>query len=290
MTLLAVDIGGTKSLAALLGPERPDAGAALLDSVTLPTDPAGTPDLWLENLARAVSGWRGRYDGLAVAVTGHVSQGHWSALNTATLDLAGRYPLAERLAALFGHDPVLANDAQAAAYGEYFQGAGQGEDMVFLTVSTGIGGGIVANGALVRGATGLAGHYGQTRGRAGVRFEDEVSGRAIERKARALGHDLTVPGVFAAARTGAPWAEELIDGSARGVAALCADIKLTVDPVRIVIGGGIGLAPGYLDRVSTHLDPLRTDLRPALCPAALGANAGVLGIAALHRRTDDRES
>ena len=185
---------------------------------------------------------------------------------------------------------MLANDAQAAAYGEFTQGAGQGADMVFLTVSTGIGGGIVTNGALVQGATGLAGHYGQTRGRDGVRFEDEVSGRAIERKARALGYELSVPEVFAAARDGAPWAEELIDGSARGVAALCADIQLTLDPARIVIGGGVGLAPGYLDRVTAHLAALRTDLRPALCPAALGANAGVLGIAALHRKTHDRET
>lgn len=290
MRLLAVDIGGTKSLAALVGPVDPTTGhAKLLKTATIPTDPTGTPDMWLANLDRAVIDWQGQYGGMAIAVTGFVSDGYWSALNTATLDLPGRYPLAERIHALFGHEPVLANDAQAAAFGEFTHGAGEGQDMVFLTVSTGVGGGIVSNGELVRGDTGLAGHYGQTRARNGVRFEDEVSGRAIARKARALGHALSVPEVFEAARNGAAWAEDLLESSAHGVAALCADIKLTIDPARIVIGGGVGLAPGYLDRVINHLEHLRHELRPALCPAALGANAGLLGIAALHRKTINRE-
>ena len=100
--------------------------------------------------------------------------------------------------------------------------------------------------------------------------------------ARALGHDLTVPDIFKQARNNVPWAEAIFDASARGVAALCADIKLMLDPARIVIGGGIGLVPFYLDRVMSHLKGLRLTLRPGLCPAALGANAGVLGIAALH--------
>lgn len=290
MALLAVDIGGTKSLAALIGPTDPATGAtALLDSVTLPTDPVGGPDQWLDNLACAVTGWKGCYDGLAVTVTGLVSDGYWSALNAATLDFAGQYPLAERIESLFGHRPVLANDAQAAAYGEFSQGAGQGEDMVFLTVSTGLGGGIVSNGDLLRGTNGLAGHYGQTRLGDGTRFEDEVSGRAIERKARAQGYALTVPEIFAAAGHGSVWAENLIDSSALGIAVLCADIQLTLDPARIVIGGGIGLAPGYFNRVSNHLEHLCPVYLPALCPAALGANAGVLGIAALYRKIINRE-
>lgn len=280
MPVLAVDIGGTKSLAALAE------GPTLIETLTLPTDQKGTPEVWLENLRAAVGGWQGRYDGAAFAVTGLVSGGYWSALNTATLNITERFPLETRARALFGHAPTLANDAQAAAYGEFAFGAGQGEDMVFLTVSTGVGGGIVSNGRLVTGASGLAGHYGQTRGPRGQRFEDKVSGRAIERHARALGQTMSVPEIFDAAANGTCWADDIIETSARGVAALCANIQLTIDPARIVIGGGVGLATGYIDRISNHLEHLQHDLRPALSPAALGANAGVLGIAALHQKQD----
>lgn len=276
MPVLAVDLGGTKTLVALVehGPR--------VVARSFPTDKAAGPDKWLTDIADAVKDWRGKYAGIAFAVTGHVADGTWTALNTETLNLPESYPLADRLRALFGFDPVLANDAQAAAYGEFTHGAGQGEDLVFLTISTGIGGGIVANGQLIAGSSGLAGHFGQMRGRDGIRIEDRFSGRAMATQARALGHDMTVPEIFAAAKAGVGWAEVIFDASAMGVAALCADLKLGLDPARIVIGGGVGLAPGYLDRVRAHLETIAPDIRPDLTPAALGANAGILGISALH--------
>ncbi len=275
MPLLAADIGGTKTLSALVDGDR------AVDVRNFPTERGGGPEQWLMNIDRAAADWRGRYDGAAFAVTGHVSGGSWSALNAKTLDIAGSYPLAERVRAIFGCAPVLANDAQAAAYGEFLYGAGQGGDIVFLTVSTGVGGGIVMNGRLVAGASGLAGHFGQICGAGGGKLEDTVSGGAMERQARALGHALRMPAIFRQAEDGARWAGDILDASVRGVAALCADIRLTLDPERIVIGGSVGLAPGYLDRVSSCLKGLPKRLRPELRPAALGANAGILGVAAL---------
>ena len=144
-----------------------------------------------------------------------------------------------------------------------------------------MGGGIVVHGRLLAGRTGLAGHFGQLRGADDERVEDRVSGRAMERQARTLGFKMTVPEIFEEVINGAPWAESIFDASARGVAGLCADIKLTLDPAHIVIGGGIGLVPMYLERVKFHLSDLTPELQPKLSPAALGANAGVLGIAAL---------
>src|SRR4029077_15649090 len=96
-----------------------------------------------------------------------------------------------------------ANDAQAAAWGEHRFGAGRNEDMVFLTVSTGIGGGIVING---RPLCGLPGHFGLLRTLSesqSLPFEDGVSGHWIAAQARAVGHDTDAAGVFAAAVSGA---------------------------------------------------------------------------------------
>ena len=65
------------------------------------------------------------------------------------------------------------------------------------------------------------------------------------------------------------------------MARLCANIQVTLDPEIIVIGGGVGLAPGYLARVTQHLADVPDRFRPHLVRAALEGEAGVLGIAEL---------
>jgi N-acetylmannosamine-6-phosphate 2-epimerase/N-acetylmannosamine kinase len=218
---------------------------------------------------------------VGAAVTGLVHDGEWSALNPATLGVPGRFPLLARLEAAFGVPALAANDAQAAAWAEYRLGAGGGEDMVFLTISTGIGGGVVLNGRLLGG---LAGHFGLWRGQSDDRqspLEDDVSGRWIAAEAGRAGHAGSAASVFAAAGTGAAWAQDIVAASASRVARLCRDIQLAFDPRRIVIGGGIGLADGYLDRVRSHLAALPPRLRPTVVPARSGRLAGVIGVASL---------
>src|SRR6185437_4566594 len=160
-----------------------------------------------------------------------------------TLNVPPDYPLAARLSEAFGLPAMIANDAQAAAWGEYRFGAGRGADMAFLTISTGIGGGLVLDG---RPRLGIAGHFGILRGptNGAAPLEDEVSGRWIAAEAKRAGHTQDAAGVFAAAGRGEAWADAIITASARKVALLCQDIKLALDPARIVMGGGIGLAPG----------------------------------------------
>jgi predicted NBD/HSP70 family sugar kinase len=273
--VLAVDLGGTKTLAALVE------GPRVLDRRAFATDRAAGPDGWTAQLAAAVADWHGRFAAIGVAVTGLVARGAWSALNRRTLPVPDAYPLADRVAALMGHVPVLANDAQAAAWGEYLHGAGQGRDLAFLTVSTGIGGGLVLNGRLVGGHRGLAGSFGQTLLPGGARVEDRASGRWIAAAAARRGHPCTAPEVFAAAAAGEVWAEEIVAASAAHVSRLCRNILFSADPELIVIGGGVGLAEGYLDRLAQGFDGLPPSLRPTLARAALGAEAGVIGIAAL---------
>jgi N-acetylmannosamine-6-phosphate 2-epimerase/N-acetylmannosamine kinase len=283
MATLAIDIGGTKTLAALLR------GPAILEERAIATDVSAGPEALLDRVAALAAPWTGRYAAIGAAVTGLVQDGGWRALNPATLDLPARVPLAAALAARLGAPARLVNDAQAAAWGEHLAGAGAGEDMAFLTVSTGIGGGLVLGGRLLEG---LAGHFGQFVDDDGLRLEDRAAGRWLAAEAAAAGRPGDAASVFA--RAAEPWAARLVATSAARVAALCRNVQLAVAPARIVIGGGIGLAPGYLDRVRAALDGLDPALRPRLVPAALGRHAGLVGAAALaeamHRKHQHRET
>jgi N-acetylmannosamine-6-phosphate 2-epimerase/N-acetylmannosamine kinase len=275
-TVLALDIGGTKMLAALVR------GNAVLDTHKMPTPRQGEPSQWLAALFAAIASWQGRYATIGAAVTGIIDDGHWSALNRNTLDIPEQFPLEEVIRRLSGVPVLAANDAQAAAWGEHRFGSGQNEDMVFLTISTGIGGGIVING---KPMLGLAGHFGQFRVADNVAgtLEDQVSGHWIASQAAGYYPGATARDVFDAAAAGNEWAGNIVKTSARQTAQLCRNIHLALDPPRIVIGGGIGLAPTYLDTVRQALKGLPPRLTPRIHAAALGESAGVVGIADLAK-------
>ena len=276
--VLSVDLGGSKILAALVK------GREVIARAEIPTEAAAGPEAWLRQIAGLSKPWAGHFTHAGLSVTGLVAGGRWRALNPATLNMAGDFDLKARAEALLGVPAVLANDAQAAAWGEHAFGAGEGADIVFLTISTGVGGGVVAGGRLMRGRVGLAGHFGQLRpwsGEQRERFEDEASGRWIASEAARIGLPADARAVFTAAAEGSAEADAIIALSADRVASLCQDLQLTFDPHRIVIGGGVGLAPGYLDRVARALAYLDPMMRPELVAARLGRDAGIIGMADL---------
>ncbi len=277
-TVLAIDLGGTKTLVALVS------GHEVLEEVEYPTDRDAGAAEWIDELAKAAGHWNGRYAAIGIAVSGRVSDGLWSPLNRATLDFPQGFPLVERLAQRTSHPVRAVNDAQAAAWGEYLAGASDGKNMVFLTISTGLGGGIVTDGRLVVGRDGLAGHFGQAisiDGSLPGPLEDHVAGRWMTREASRLGHDADAIAIFEAAGNGQPWAETIVDASAARTALLCRNIQLMLDPDHIVIGGGIGLAKGYLEQLDNHCLKAAADCRPDLRPASLGRYAGIRGVADL---------
>lgn len=276
--VLAVDVGGTKILAALVD------GARLLDERRIATDPAAGPEAWLQAIGAAAAPWRGAYRQAGIAVTGNLRGGRWYALNPEVLPVPAGFPLVDRLSARLGVPVGAANDAQAAAWGEFRHGAGRGRDLVFLTISTGIGGGLVVGGRLVTGRGGLAGHVGQIpvwSGGTERRLEDVASGTALARRAAAEGRGADPAAVTAAAVAGDGRAAALLDGVIAPLADALRALQFTLDPDLVVIGGGLGLAPGYLDRLQAALAALPDTLRPDVRAAALGANAGLVGIADL---------
>ena len=286
--VLAIDLGGTKTLLGLVN------GGTCGQAVRIATPGAGGPSAWLDAVAEAAGPWRGAYARAAIAVTGLVAQGRWWALNPDVLPVPAGFPLVDELAARLGVPVCALNDAQAAAWGEYRFGAGQGCDLVFVTVSTGIGAGIVLGGRLLTGHRGLAGHIGQFRAEAvdAPWLEHLAAGGALTRDAIAAGHAGDGQKLFAAAADGDAWAEHLLSRAARRIAAALASVQALLDPDCIVVGGGVGLAPGFLARLRGELAGLPDPLRPDLREAALGARAGLLGVADfgehLRANTGDR--
>lgn len=283
-SVLAVDIGGTKIAFADV------AGARLTNRRQIPTPRSGGGDALVEAVAAEIE--RVGAGLFAVATTGIVADGTLTALNPVTLPVEDNYPLAARLEAATGLAPLVINDAQAAAWGEYRFGAGRGcRNFMFVTVSTGVGGGLVIDGSLQLGAKGLTGHVGHMTmpgdglpcgcGRRGC-LETTASGTAIARRfSQRVGRPLPTPAVFEAASSGDAAAEQVLDSAASALAQAFANVVAATDIERIAIGGGVGLAPGFLERIQTHISRLPVVFRRPVVAAEAGADAGMIGVADL---------
>jgi len=277
-TVLAIDLGGSKTMAALIQ------GDHMFDEVVFATDRTGSPQKWLDTIAAATAPWGGRYQKLGLAVSGVMRDGMWRAMNKATLNFEEDFALVSQAETCFEVPVCAVNDAQAAAWGEYLASdrSDKEKNFVFLTLSTGLGGGIVVDGKLMLG---LAGHFGQIFGMGDDEpLENRLSGRWIAQAARDLRHDMDAKAVFGADEAGEVWAQDILDDVAYRFARLCCNIQLMLDPARVVVGGGVGLAPGFLDKVRHALEksaPAIPAMMSQIQPARLAARAGIWGIADL---------
>jgi glucokinase len=217
-----------------------------------------------------------------------------------------RFPLRERLTRALPELPVaVENDANAAIQGEVWTGAAKGcEDAILLTLGTGVGGGIVAAGRMIRGARGAGAELGHVIvepdgppcgcGGRGC-LEQYASGTAIARlAAEALARrregalaQLAAPSaqdVVRAARAGDELALAVIDRGARALGTALASIVHVLNPELVLIGGGFGSAAWDLLEPSTAAEmKSRTFVASweglKLARAALGSDAGAIGAA-----------
>ncbi len=285
MTTLVIDIGGTKLAAALAGPDL-----TLTGRREIPTPASKTPDALQAALAELVAPLVSQAQRVAVASTGIIRQGVLTALNPDNLGGLSHFPLVEVISRLTQLPCMAVNDAQAAAWAEYHALSADITDMVFLTVSTGVGGAMISGGKLLTGTQGLAGHFGHTLadpqgphcgcGRTGC-VEAMASGRGIASAARDDLAGCTAKQIFAHAAAGHPQAAALIQRSARVLARLIADIKVATDCQCVVLGGSIGLANGYLAQVKTFLNEEPEVYRVTLLMAKHQHDAGLRGAALL---------
>ncbi len=221
-------------------------------------------------------------------------------------------PLVARLQQEIGLPVYMENDANAICLGEYRYGAGKGvQDLVYLTVSTGIGGGVVLGGQLWRGSHGMAGEIGHmvvrpngapcTCGNRGC-LEALAAGPAIARRAhealaqaakpspllQLAGGDpaaITAEMVFRAARGGDPLAAQVVEQVAEDLGLAIAMLCSVVDPARVILGGGVAKAGEQLLQpvrraFARYAFPMLAD-RVSIVQAAALDEGGLLGAAAL---------
>ncbi|MBI3913834.1 MAG: ROK family protein [Chloroflexi bacterium] len=190
--IIAVDLGGTQIRAALF-----DADAKILDQTAQPTRAEEGADAIYARLVatiRAVGDDWSRVQGIGVGAPGPLDPWRGVILQAPNLPGMDNFPLKARLEKEFGVPTLVGNDANLAALAEHRYGAGRGQsEMIYITISTGIGGGIITNNQLLLGARGFAGEVGhQTLDANGPRcscgnvgcLEALAAGPAIERAAR----------------------------------------------------------------------------------------------------------
>ena len=297
MTLtLALDIGGTKIAAALV-----DADARLVHRAQLPTPDGDAETVWEvvdKLLGEAMRTADGAATGVGVASAGPIDlpNGTVSPINITEWQ---HFPIVERVAAATRLPVRLGGDGLCMALGEQWCGAGRGAQFLLgMVVSTGVGGGLVLDGAPYDGRTGNAGHVGHvvvypdggalcTCGGHGC-VETIASGPSMVRWARRHGWDGTdAKALGEAAAQGDDVALKAFHRGARAVAAMIASVGAVCDLDPVVIGGGVAksgpLLFGPLRAALTDYAGLEFLRGLRVVPAELGGDAGLVGAAALVR-------
>ncbi|MDB5095654.1 MAG: NagC5, partial [Cyanobacteria bacterium RYN_339] len=254
---LGVDIGGTKILTGLVAPD-----GRVLRQWRTPTDASRGGPAVMEAVEQALQGILTELPpderplGVGVCAAGQVdfATGRIAYASPNIPGWAGT-PVKARLETALGLPVTVDNDGNAAAYGEWWAGAGKGlGDIVMLTVGTGVGGGIVLGGEVLRGGRFRGGEVGHmilvadgepcNCGQRGC-LEVYASGTAIARLARQHmpGWEGAAPDVFELAAQGEAEADFVLANAARNLALGLVSLGSVLDPDRFIVGGGVASAP-----------------------------------------------
>ncbi len=283
MRCLALDIGGTKIASAIVE----DGVVSRRQQLTTPQDDSANGMHRI--LAQIVQSYDGQFDYVAVASTGIINNGILTALNPKNLGGLAEFPLKASIARHTNKPIGLLNDVQAAAYAEYqYQDKSAVQNFVFITVSTGVGGGIILDGKLLTQPNGVAGHIGHTVvdlhgpvcgcGRRGC-VEAVAAGRAIEAESSQWEPPCSPKEVFELFRKTDQKATALVRRSAQAIANLIADMRIGLDIQKVVLGGSVGLAQGYLPLVQEYLTAMPSFYHCPTEAAQSGQDAGLIGAA-----------
>lgn len=293
MIALGLDLGGTKIAAAIVR-----------DGEVLARARRETPQTGFADVLDALVGVAGEL--LAGAAVDAVGVGCPGPLDLArgrvrfAPNIAGMEdaPLVAALEARLGRPVVLENDANAAGYAEHRFGAARDlASSVYVTLSTGIGGGIFVGDEVLHGAHSMAGEIGhmvvlpggpvEGDGHGGT-WEGLAAGRAIARDASyVFSRPVSTEEAFALARNGDRRALAIIDQAARYTGLGLANLTKVLDPQGFVLGGGmVSVGAFYLDRIRAAFDEALVGYAaPELRVARLGGDAGVIGAAAVATHT-----
>ncbi len=304
---IGIDLGGTQVRAALVEEGR------ILRRAAARTDTIGGPAAVLGQFKQLIAeictpeDWS-RLAGLGVSAPGPLDSETGTIIHIPTLPHWESVALRDILAADLGLPVVIENDGIAAAYGEWKYGAGMGlRHLVYVTVSTGIGGGVVVDGHLMHGRRGMGGHVGHFRmapdgpicscGVAGC-FEAFASGTSLGKRAlksaqnnpdsllgkMSAGEAVDARHVVEGARQGDPLCLELLREEAAYLGSGFTSLIHLFSPECVIMGGGVSKGFDLMER-GIHEVIRRDAMEPfktvPVVPAGLGDNSGLVGAAAL---------
>lgn len=304
---IGIDLGGTQVRAALV-----QRGSILRRAATR-TDVGGGPTAVIAQFRQLIAQVcdaedRAHIAGVGVCAPGPLDSTTGTVIHIPTLPGWENIALRDIVADEFGVPVVVEGDGIAAAFGEWQYGAGRGlQHLVYVTVSTGIGGGIVVDGRLLHGRRGMAGHVGHFRMAAdGPRcscgatacFEALASGSALGLRARQAALEdragwlgrvsppeaVDARRVVEGARAADPVCLALLREEAHYLGSGFTGLIHLYSPERVIMGGGVAQAFDLLER--DILDVIRRDAMPPfrsvpVVRAGLGADSGLVGAAAL---------
>jgi glucokinase len=294
---IGLDLGGTNLRAAAV-----DQSGKMLDRVSGKTAYSAGREAILHDMAEAIQTLRDRLDahelaGIGVGVPGFIQMKEGVIRNSNNLSSLENFPIRDELSRRLGVPVILENDANAAALGEQWIGAGRGvDDLVLLTLGTGVGGGIISNGKILRGHLGMAGELGHITvvpngnpcgcGNRGC-VEKHASATAITAMAKllGLGDALTAKEVYDLAIGGSEKAQTIFVsmGEALGIA-LAMLVNTFNFPLYLLSGGVLGawdlFAPAMIEETRRRSFTFRTTAT-RIEKAQLGNEAGLFGAAFL---------
>ena len=280
--LAGIDLGGTQ---VRVGLARSD--GKLLASIKTRTALLGTPQGLVDWAAAEIDRHRGREKvrSITIAAPGPIDVKRGVLVNPPNLPWQN-VPLAAMLSRATGAKVQLANDADMAGLGEFHHGAGRGtRNMVYITWSTGVGGGLIIDGKLHRGGHGTAGEVGHmiidpngpldSCGQRGC-LEAFIGGKNM---ARETGHSAAE--LFAAAARGDREARMIVERAARYMGIALISLTNAIDPEMFVIGGGVSRSWALVQPTiveTLHSSPfIKPARRPLVRRARLGDRAGQVG-------------
>lgn len=294
---IGVDLGGTNLRAAAI-----DAQGKMLDKIAGSTDLHAGRDVVIADMVQSIEALRTRLGehnlrGVGIGLPGFILIETGIILGSNNMPEFDNYPVRDEIEKRLGAKVILENDANAAALGEKWMGAGREvDDLVLLTLGTGIGGGIIVNGRVLHGHQGMAGELGHLTvvpngnpcgcGNRGC-VEKHASATAIAAMARliGLGHELTSEDVYKLAVEGNERARTIFRtvGEALGVA-LANLINIFNFPLYLLSGGPLPawdyFAPAMIEEVSRRSFTYR-HAPTKIERATLGNEAGLYGAAYL---------
>jgi glucokinase len=294
---IGVDLGGTNLRIAAV-----DDQGNLLDKVSGSTRASSGRDGVVNEMVGAIESVRSKYAdrklaGIGVGVPGFILMDKGIIVGSNNLPEFNNYPIRDEIERRLHAKVILENDANAAALGEKWMGAGRDvNDLVLLTLGTGIGGGIISDGKILRGAVGMAGELGHMTvvpngnpcgcGNRGC-LEKHASATAISAMAKliGLGPNLTAADVFTAAQGGDERAKAIFRsmGEALGIA-IASLINIFNFPLYLLSGGPLPswdfFAPAMMEEIERRSFTYRNS-KTRVDKATLGNLAGLYGAAAL---------